>query len=267
MTGLVRVLWRQRALVAVLVRRELNARYRASVLGFVWSLLNPLLLLAVYAVVFTYIFDPRFPGGDPYPLFLFSGLLPWLFFSGTVLDASVTLIDNGPLLAKVMCPPEIFPAVTVASHFIHHLLALPVLIAALAVAALGGAHPFPATIWLLPLAFVPWLLLAGGAALAVSALSARYRDLRDLVGHLLNLLFFSSPIIYTLDGLAVPSWLERVLRFNPMAAPVELYRDLVFAGVVPGPRLWLVAGAVGLLGWAAGALVFTWLRDTLVESV
>ena len=90
-----RLLWRHRALIAVLVRRDLDARYRASVLGFFWSLINPLLLLAVYAVVFTYIFSPRFPGGDPYPLFLFSGLLPWLFFSGAVLDGSATLIDNG----------------------------------------------------------------------------------------------------------------------------------------------------------------------------
>jgi ABC-type polysaccharide/polyol phosphate export permease len=267
MFALVRLLWRQRALVAVLVRRELNARYRASVLGFMWSLLNPLLLLFVYAVVFTYIFNPRFPGGDPYPLFLFCGLLPWLFFSGTVLDASVTLIDNGPLLAKVMCPPEIFPAVVVVSHCIHHLLALPVLLAALVVSAFAGWHPFPTTLWLLPLALVPWLLLAGGAALGVSALSVRFRDLRDLVGHLLNLLFFSTPIIYSLDGLAVPPLLGRVLRLNPLAAVVEVYRDLAFTGTVPELRLWLVALAAGLAVWLLGALIFVRLRESLVESV
>ena len=142
--------WRQRALVAVLVRRELDARYRASFLGFFWSLLNPLLLLAVYAVVFTTIFQPRFPGGEPYPLFLFAGLLPWLFLSGSALDASVTMVDNGPLLAKVMCPPEIFPVVTVLSHLVHHLLALPVLLAALVASAAAGWHPFPWTVlnWL-----------------------------------------------------------------------------------------------------------------------
>jgi len=261
------LLWRQRALVSVLVRRELNARYRASVFGFLWSLLNPLLLLFVYAVVFTYIFNPRFPGGEPYPLFLFSGLLPWLFFSGTVLDSSVTLIDNGPLLAKVMCPPEIFPAVTVVSHFVHHLLALPVLLAALVVAAVAGWHAFPTTVWLLPAALVPWLLLAGGAALGVSALSVKFRDLRDLVGHLLNLLFFSSPIIYSLDGLDVPSWLERILRLNPLASLVELFRDVVFAGSIPEPRMWFVALAVGVAGWVIGALVFVRFRETLVESV
>jgi ABC-2 type transport system permease protein/lipopolysaccharide transport system permease protein len=265
--SLVRLLWRQRALVAVLVRRELNARYRASVLGFLWSLLNPLLLLFVYAVVFTYIFHPRFPGGDPYPLFLFSGLLPWLFFSGAVLDSSVTLIDNGPLLAKVMCPPEIFPAVTVVSHFIHHLLALPVLLAAMVVAAVAGWHPFPVTLWLLPLALLPWLLLAGGATLAVSALSVKFRDLRDLVGHLLNLLFFSSPIIYSLDGLEVPSWLDEVLRLNPLAVLVELYRDLAFAGSIPEPRSWLAAVLIGMVVWGLGALVFSRFRETLVESV
>jgi ABC-type polysaccharide/polyol phosphate export permease len=265
--SIVRLLWRQRALVAVLVRRELNARYRASVLGFVWSLLNPLLLLIVYAVVFTYIFNPRFPGGTPYPLFLFSGLLPWLFFSGTVLDASVTLIDNGPLLAKVMCPPEIFPAVTVASHLVHHLLALPVLIAALVVAAAAGWHPFPTTVWLLPAALVPWLLLAGGAALGVSALSVRLRDLRDLAGHVLNLLFFSSPIIYSLDGLEVPRLLGRLLRFNPLASLVELYRDVVFAGRIPGATTWMVALVVGCAGWGLGAWIFERCRETLVESV
>jgi len=264
---LVRLLWRQRALVAVLVRRELNARYRASVLGFLWSFLNPLLLLFVYAVVFTYIFNPRFPGGDPYPLFLFSGLLPWLFFSGTVLDSSVTLIDNGPLLAKVMCPPEIFPAVTVVSHFVHHLLALPVLLAALVVASIAGWHEFPSTVWLLPLALVPWLLLAGGASLGVSALSVKYRDLRDLVGHLLNLLFFSSPIIYSLDGLDVPPWLERILRLNPLASLVELYRDIIFTGVIPEIRQWLVALLVGVAAWVLGALIFAHYRETLVESV
>jgi ABC-type polysaccharide/polyol phosphate export permease len=263
----IRLLWRQRALVAVLVRRELNARYRASVLGFLWSLLNPLLLLFVYAVVFTYIFNPRFPGGDPYPLFLFTGLLPWLFFSGTVLDSSVTLIDNGPLLAKVMCPPEIFPAVTLVSHFVHHLLALPVLLAALIVASVAGWHPFPVTVWLLPIGMVPWLLLAGGAALGISALSVRLRDLRDLVGHLLNLLFFSSPIIYSLDGLQVPPWLERMLRLNPLACLVELYRSLAFDGRFPSFQVWLTAMAVGLAGWMLGALVFARFRETLVESV
>jgi ABC-type polysaccharide/polyol phosphate export permease len=262
-----RLLWRHRALVAVLVRRELSARYRSSALGFAWSMLNPLLLLAVYAVVFTYIFQPRFPGGDPYPLFLFSGLLPWLFLSGASLDASVTLVDNGPLLAKVLCPPEIFPAVTVCSHLVHHLLALPVLIAALAASAAAGWHPFPWTLWLLPAALVPWLLVTAGVALTVSALSVHFRDLRDLLGHLLNLLFFASPIIYSLDGLEIPDWLYRVLVLNPLAPLVDLYRDVAFVGRMSPVRDWLLAVAVGLVVFWLGGRVFARWRDTLVEAV
>jgi len=262
-----RLLWRHRALIAVLVRRELDARYRASVLGFFWSLLNPLLLLAVYTGVFTYIFHPRFPGGEPYPLFLFSGLLPWLFLSGAVLDASVTLVDNGPLLAKVMCPPEIFPAVTVLAHLVHHLLAVPVLVAAMAVAAVAGAHPFPWTIWLVPLALVPWTLAVGGAVLAVSALAVHYRDMRDLVGHLLNLLFFASPIIYSLDGLEAPALLVKVLALNPLASLVAVYRDLVFSGKLPSLASWVTALVVGLVSWWLGSRIFAHYRETLVEAV
>lgn len=261
------LVWRHRALVAVLVRRDLDARYRASFLGFFWSLLNPLLLLAVYSVVFTYIFSPRFPGGEPYALFLFSGLLPWLFFSGAVLDGSLTLVDNGPLLAKVMCPPEIFPAVTVLSHLMHHLLALPVLLAAMAVAALAGLHPFPWTFWLLPLALLPWLLVTGGAVLAISVLSVHFRDMRDLVGHLLNLLFFASPIIYTLDGLEVPGMLRRVLALNPLASLVTVYRDVAFAGHLSAPATWLTAFAVGVVSLSIGVFIFARGRETLVEAV
>jgi len=262
-----RLLWRHRALVGVLVRRELAARYRASVLGFFWSLLNPLFLLVIYAFVFTTIFQPRFPGGQPYPLFLFSGLLPWLFFSGAILDAAVTMVDNGPLLAKVMCPPEIFPAVTVLSHLINHILGLPVLVAAMAVASAFGAHPFPWTIVFLPLALVPWVMTTAGAAAAVAAGAVHFRDLRDIVGHLLNLLFFSSPIIYSLEGLDLHPALMMALRINPFASLVEVYRDLAFGGRIPDLQTSLTALLVGVVVFWLGTWVFSRMRDTIVEAV
>ena len=261
-----RVLWRHRALVVVLVRRELAARYRASLLGYFWSLLNPLMLLAVYAIVFTTVFKPRMAGAQPYALFLFAGLLPWLFFSGALLDAAVTLVDNGPLLAKVVCPAEIFPAVTVLSHLVHHVLALPVLLVALAGCAAVGWHPFPWTIVLLPLALIPWLLTAGGLALAISALAVHFRDIRDLVANLLNLLFFGTPIIYTLNGIHV-RWLWELLRLNPMTSLIRVYRSLAFTGHIAGPLEWIIAITTGIVVWLAGAWLFGRLRDTLVEAV
>jgi ABC-type polysaccharide/polyol phosphate export permease len=263
--AMLRLLWRHRALIAVLVRRELGARYRASALGYLWSLLNPLLLLVIYSVVFTTIFQPRAPGIEPYPLFLFAGLLPWLYLSGALLDASVTLVDNGPLLAKVMCPPEIFPVVTVVSHLVHHLLALPVLVLALAVAALKGWHPFPMTLVFLPLALIPWILTTTGLALAVSAASVHFRDLRDLLGHILNVMFFGSPIIYALDGLE--PWLRSILVLNPLASLVTVYRSAAFAGPLAEPKQWLIALGLGLACFWLGIVVFGRLRESLVEAV
>jgi lipopolysaccharide transport system permease protein len=262
-----RLVWSYRALIWVLVRRELNARYRASALGFLWSLINPLLLLAVYAVVFTQIFAPRFAGGEPYPLFLFAGLLPWLFFSQAVLESTITLIDNGPLLAKVMCPPEIFPAVLVVSHLIHHLLALPVLVAAAAVAAAGGWHGFPWTLLALPLALIPWILATWGVTAAIAAAAVRLRDLRDLAGHLLNVLFFGSPIIYALDGLDMDEPLRSILAANPFAFLVTTYRNLAFDGRFPDPVVVIGAWLTGLVLWVIGLSVFARLRDSLVEAV
>jgi ABC-type polysaccharide/polyol phosphate export permease len=194
-------------------------------------------------------------------------LLPWLFFSGASLDASVTMVDNGPLLAKVMCPPELFPAVITVSHLVHHLLALPVLIAALVVSAVLGWHPFPWTVVLLPVALVPWILLTGGVTWAVAALSVRFRDLRDLLGHLLNLLFFASPIIYSLEGLDVPSALRTALMLNPLSVLVTVYRDAAFSGEISSPTVWALAYGIGLAAWFLGVWVFSRHRDTLVESV
>jgi teichoic acid transport system permease protein len=116
-------------------------------------------------------------------------------------------------------------------------------------------------------ALIPWLLTTGGAVFAISVLSVHYRDMRDLVGHLLNLLFFSSPIIYSLEGLQVPVVLHRVLTLNPLASLVTLYRDAVFAGRVSSPQLWLIAFAVGIVSWWLGTRVFAAYRETVVEAV
>jgi ABC-type polysaccharide/polyol phosphate export permease len=203
---------------------------------------------------------------EPYALFLFTGLLPWLFFSGALMDAAVTLVDNGQLMAKVVCPPEIFPAVTVISHLIHHLLAFPVLLLALTASHFLDWHAFPKWIVILPIVLVPWILTVTGLAFAVSALAVYFRDLRDLLGHLLNLLFFSSPIIYSLASLP-HEWLAGILKLNPLASLIDLYRSAVFVGELAPLSVWAVSTLVGLLSCWLGAWVFSRLRDSLVESV
>ncbi|MFH1177745.1 MAG: ABC transporter permease [Acidobacteriota bacterium] len=259
-------LYRQRGLVAVLVERELKARYRGTFLGFFWSLLNPLLLLAVYTVIFTYIIPARVPSRVPYPLFLFAGLLPWLFASGSLLDSAVILPDNGPLLRKVVCSPEVFPTVVVVSHFVHHLLALPVLLVALAVVAVVQGIAFPWTVVLLPLVLAIWVAAVAGLALAVAALAVHFRDLKDLLHNALTLVFFMTPIVYARE-LVPEGVLRRAVTANPVTPLITIYRSVVVEGVVPAASYWgwslVVAGCcLGL-----GAFVFSRLRDTLSETV
>ena len=139
-----RQLIRYRGLIQTLVTRELKARYRGSILGFFWSFANPLLLLLVYTFVFSVIL-PGFRGTElqPYALFLFCGLLPWTWFSSSLLESSNVLIANGNLIKKVMFPAEILPIVAVISNMFHFFFALPVLAAFLGYYALTGGLPGP----------------------------------------------------------------------------------------------------------------------------
>src|SRR5262249_29849168 len=118
---------RYRGLIQSLVARELKARYRGSVLGFFWSFVNPLLLLLVYTFVFKYVMAPP-KGTDPYPLFMFCGLLPWTWFSASLMESSGSLISGGNLIKKVLFPAEVLPIVTVTANMVHFFLALPILV-------------------------------------------------------------------------------------------------------------------------------------------
>src|SRR5512139_3157286 len=118
---------RYRQLIQSLVVRDLKARYRGSVLGFFWSFINPLLLLLVYTFVFRYVLPARQPNLDPYALFLFCGILPWTWFSSSILESSNTLIAGGNLIKKVLFPAEVLPIVTVLANMVHFFLGLPIL--------------------------------------------------------------------------------------------------------------------------------------------
>lgn len=256
---------RFRSLLATLTARELKARYRGSVLGYFWSLVNPLLLLAVYGFVFGYILNPRLGDVEPYAVFLVTGLFPWIWFSGSLLEGSGSLVANAGLIRKAAFPAEVLPAVAVVSQLVHFLLALPIVAGALAVGRYLG-HPVGG--WgalVLPAVVLVQLPLVAGLALGLAALAAHFKDVRDILSNLLTLLFFSTPIIYPLE--AVPEWIRSVVRANPLTPYTLAYQDALFRGVVPEPSLWLQMVLVSLVGWAAGSWLFGRLRETVVEAV
>ena len=259
-----RTLYRYRQLIVALTARDLKARYRGSILGFFWSLANPLLLLGVYTLVFTIFFPQQVVHN--YPLFLFAGILPWTFFSAAVLESTTSISGNAGLIKKVMFPAEALPLVVVLSHLVHFALALPVLLAAMIAYAAVGAATIPITALLVPFLMILQTIFVAGVVMCVSSASVLLRDLRDIIANLMQLGFFITPIIYLIDN--IPSRLLRaVLRLNPMTPFVVSYQDVLFFGHLPGIADTLLMIAYALASMLAGFFVFDRLRDTLAEAI
>ncbi len=257
-------LFRYRALVQSLVARDLKARYRGSVLGFLWSFLNPLLLLSIYTFVFTVVMPgARSTGPEPYALFLFCGILPWTWFSSSLLDSATVLITGANLIKKVLFPAEVLPIVSVLAGLVHFTFGLPILAAFLAYYR-TPVH-LPDLLWF-PVIVAVQLLLTTGLALLVSALTVHFRDVRDLLQNLLTLWFFATPILYPLSF--VPARYRPLIELNPFTHLAVAYQDTLFR---PGPfTAWprlLAIGGVSAVIFLFGYFVFDRLRDTLAEEV
>jgi ABC-type polysaccharide/polyol phosphate export permease len=265
MLATARRILRFRGLLATLVARELKARYRGSLLGFLWSLVNPLLLVVVYTFVFSVVFLPRAAGVDPYALFLISGLFPWIWVSTSLLEGTMSLAHNAGLIRKAVFPAELLPAVAVLANLAHFALALPIVGAALVVARVLGYPVGGWTALLLPLVVLLELPLAVGLALGLAALNVHFKDVRDILGHLLTLLFFLTPVLYPLAAVALRP-LRLLVRANPFTPFTLAYQELLFHGSLPEATLWLQMAAVSLVGWVVGSWLFDRLRDTLVEA-
>ena len=233
-------------------------------LGFFWSFVNPLLSLLIYTFVFTVVMPGARPAElEPYALFMFCGILPWTWFSSSLLEASNVLIAGGNLIRKVLFPAEVLPLVTVLSGLVHFGLGLPIL----ALFLIYYRVPVHVTdlLWF-PLIVLVQLVLMVGLALLVSALTVHFRDVRDLLQNLLTLWFFATPIIYPISQ--APPQLQRLLNLNPFTHLAVAYQEVLFK---PGPFTeWWRLGVVGAEAVAiffAGYFVFDRLRDTLAEEV
>jgi ABC-type polysaccharide/polyol phosphate export permease len=251
-------LYRYRLLAQVLIVRDLKARYRGTVLGFLWCLLNPLLLLLTYVLIFSVYLNMEMAH---FPVFLWSGLLAWTAFSSALNESAYTLIGNGSLIKKVFLPLELFPLVCVGTHTLNYLLSLPVLLGLLLVAG----HPITANIVFLPLILAIQVLLTFGIALIVSAFGVQFRDLHMMSQNLLLIWFFLTPIVYPATMIKEP-W-QPFLLLNPMAAIVLSYQDILYYGRPPVPIHLLAAFLVSAVLIVAGMLMVQARREFIVEEV
>jgi len=253
-------LYKYRALIFALVTRHVRSRYRGSVLGFVWSFLNPLCLIAVYTLVFkNYI---RFETDSSYPLFLLTGLLPWIWFNSGIIEATASISSGGNLITKAMFPPQILPTVSALTNLVNYLFALPVLLVFL----LWNDKVPGLTIVFLPVLVLIQLVFILGLAYLFSALNVFYRDVQHVLGNLFSLLFFLTPVIYPLS--TVPEKHQRLMLFlNPLSYLMEMYRGVVLDNRLPEaiPLLWV--SFVALFVFFLGSIVFNRNRESFAEYV
>jgi len=247
----IRYYYNQRDLLLNYVRKDLKERYVGSLIGFYWSVINPLILLVLYTFVFSIIFKVRFTANSGIAhsaMFIFCGMVPWMALHEAVGRSTGILIDNANLIKKVMFPSKILPIYIVISHSVNLLIGLAILLAA---AALQGMYP-TAWILLLPLYVGAQLGMTLGLCWWVSAINVFIRDTAQVVNQFMVIWMYLSPIFYS--PAIIPPEFRRFAYLNPMTYLIEGYRDILLNGKMPalqGLGLFLVfAGAVFLTGYA-----------------
>ena len=251
-----RDLWSRRELAWILITKELKLRYRRSVLGFAWTMLNPLMMMLILTVVFSHVWRVQV---DAFPVFVLSALLPWIFFSQSISGGAYSIIHNESLLRNIRLPRAVFPIALVGSQLVNLLLAL----VPLALVMAWQGVPLRPAIALLPYCMLCLFSFTLGVVLVLSAWTVFFRDVGQIVEVSLTGLFYLTPIIYPPEIL--PDRYVWILKLNPMYYEIVPFREIFLEGRVPSPDLLLAAGGLGLVSLAIGFLEFRRREDQFLH--
>lgn len=256
-----------RYLLSELVKKEIKLRYKRSVLGLLWSLLQPILMMAVFTVVFTFI--PKLANLNvPFYAFFLTGYLPWIFFATAVSNSHTSIIANSALVKQVYFPRQLLPLASCLSNLVHFLLALGLWI--LYVLIVFG-YPGP-QILLLPVAVGIQLLFIAGIALILSSMNVFFRDVGQILEVFLTFLFYLTPVFYTYSILdeylpAKYRFIAQLLEYNPLAQFVMLYRALLLKGFEIRPFMILYPLGFSIVLLAVGHLYFKRTSATFAKEL
>lgn len=230
-----------------LVHRDLTVRYKRSALGFLWTMLHPLLLMLIFTVVFSSLFHGRAPHYETYFL---SAYVAWNFFAQTAVNAMASVAWNGPLMKRVRVPQSIFTLAIVVAGLVNLGLSLIVLFSIMLVV---GA-PLHATLWFLPVSLLLVGVFTFGASLALTAISIFFGDVREMVQAGLPALLYLTPIIYPIS--IVPDRFRWLIKLNPFVYLVEIVRDPIYYGIIPAPTTLVLSIVVSLGSLTIGWMIF-----------
>lgn len=254
----IKEIYAYRQMIISLVKKDLRGRYKGSVLGFLWTFINPLLQLMVFTLVFSIIMRA---GYEQYYLFLFVALVPWMFFASSVQDGSTAILREKDMVKKIYFPREVMPIATVTSGFVNMLLTFLVIFAVLIVSGRGINL---IAILFLPLVMIVEYILCLGIALIVSALTVYFRDLQYILGIITMALQYMTPVMYGED--MVPEWALPLFKANPMTPIISIYRQILYYKEVPQVASLLYVLGIGLVFIVFGFLCFNKLQKGFAEN-
>jgi ABC-2 type transport system permease protein len=257
--NIVKEIYAYREMIFSLVRKDLRGRYKGSVLGFLWTFINPLLQLLVYSFVFSAVLRM---GIEKYYLFLFVALIPWIFFSSCLTAGSTAILGEKNLVAKIYFPREVLPISYTTSAFVNMLYCFVVV---LAVVLLSGVQVNPVAWLYLPVIMAVEYIMALGAAFLASAITVYFRDFQHILGIIAMAWQFLTPIMYGVD--IVPDAYLPIFQLNPMTPVIVAYRDILYAGQIPQLSTLLQALLFGIVILMAGFGAFQILKKGFAEAL
>lgn len=248
-----------RELLYFLAWRDVKIRYKQTVLGFAWAVIQPFMMMVVFSIFFGNLL--KVPSdGIPYPLFNFTAMLPWMLFSQGVSRSSESLVSNAAMVQKVYCPRLILPLSSVLAPIVDFAIAFVILIGMM---IYFGYPPTVMIFWVIPLLLLV-LLTATGVGLWLSAINVRYRDIRYIVPFFIQLWLFASPVVYSSSLL--PSRFQAIYGLNPMAGVIEGFRWALLGTNPPG-SLFLVSVTIVIVILITGTFYFRRMEKTFADVV
>ncbi|MEU5562641.1 ABC transporter permease [Micromonospora musae] len=275
MTSGVAALWSHRNSLRILVKRDLAVKYQQSLLGYVWSLIEPLGMGAIYWFVFGVLYSRdtgRHLGeaAESYPLFLITGIFAWMWTSSALSEATNALTGQARLITTMNVPRQVFPIGRVTGRFAEYLAGLPVLVAVAVAYAVHGRIELGWSLLALPLAVLVQGTLLVGLALLLSAFNVLMRDVERFMRLIIRVLFYATPIIYPLSLVRdsdLPGWLKIVYELNPLVGVFQLHHSIWYADEFPDARLLGTTVAGSLLVLAAGWWSFRRLEPAVLKEL
>ena len=256
-------MYEYREMIFSLVKKDLRGRYKGSMLGFMWTFINPLLQLLVFTLVFSIIMRANY---EQYYLFLFVALVPWMFFGSSVQDGSTCIMRESNMVKKIYFPREVIPISTVTSAFVNMILTFLVVFAVVIVA---GRSINPLALLCLPVVMIVEYILCLGIALIVSSITVYLRDLQYILGIFVLALQYMTPVMYGVDMVersGAGKWLILIFNLNPMTPIIKIYRQIIYYGEVPELSSLLIAVVVGVVFIVVGEILFKKLQKGFAEE-